>query len=131
MNLDSINQFLKTGILAATKLQLTKLTPEEVLGTFEVTPSLLQPAGILNGGVSFLVAETISSVAANTFCKTGSSCVGVEISGNHLEAVKSGEVSVKCIPLRIGSRIQLWQVNLFREDLKLSFTANCTLLVKE
>jgi 1,4-dihydroxy-2-naphthoyl-CoA hydrolase len=124
-----INALLNKSAVAITKLQITYLAHECTRAEFEVTPALHQPAGILNGGFSLLVAETVASIGSNVAVPEGSHSVGIEISASHLESVVSGIVTVEAIPLRIGKRLHVWEVTMYRSDKKKCCTARCSFLV--
>lgn len=76
----------------------------------------LQPYGIMHGGASCVLAETVGSVAAN-YCVDQSKhyCVGVEINTSHLKMARSGFVFGKAIPLHLGRSTQVWEI-LIRDE---------------
>lgn len=72
-----------------------------------------QPYGLLHGGASVALAETLGSVAAAfTTNPQTHYCVGVEINANHLKGVRSGFVTGVAKPIRIGKRIQVWEIRI-------------------
>ena len=90
----------------------------------------IQPAGILHGGASVALAETLGSVAA-FLCEDPDKkhCVGLEINANHVRSVRSGYVYGVARPLHIGSSTQLWEIKITDEDDRLVCIARLTLAV--
>ncbi|MCC6470443.1 MAG: hotdog fold thioesterase [Alphaproteobacteria bacterium] len=89
-----------------------------------------QPAGVLHGGASVVLAETLASWAA-TFCvdPAKSHCVGLEINANHLRPVADGFVYGTARPLHLGRKTQLWDVRIATEDGKLVCVSRVTMAV--
>lgn len=89
-----------------------------------------QPAGVLHGGASVVLAETLASWAA-TFCvdTAKSHCVGLEINANHLRPVADGFVYGTARPLHLGRKTQLWDVRIATEDGKLVCVSRVTMAV--
>ena len=85
-------------------------------GRIPVDHRTTQPFGILHGGASCVLAETLGSVAAwMTIDPDTHRAVGLEINANHIRAVTSGHVVGKCSPLHIGRRTQVWQIDMSEE----------------
>ncbi|HEY8908300.1 MAG TPA: hotdog fold thioesterase [Rhodoferax sp.] len=74
-----------------------------------------QPLGLLHGGVSVVLAETLGSVAAYYACPPGHQVVGLDINANHLRGVKSGWVTGTVRPVHIGRTTQVWQIDMCNE----------------
>ena len=77
-----------------------------------------QPMGLLHGGVSVALAETLGSIAA-WLCvddPTQFGVVGVEINANHLSAAKSGQVIASVKPIKLGRRLQVWSIDINQDD---------------
>lgn len=88
-----------------------------------------QPMGLLHGGASVLLAETLGSVAGNLCVQAGEACVGLEINANHLSSVREGWVYGRVEPLHIGRSTQVWEIKIRREDQKLVCVSRLTLAV--
>ena len=90
-----------------------------------------QPFGILHGGASAALAETVGSFAGMLCLRdvTKNSIVGVEINANHLKSVRSGFVYAKVNPIRIGRTIQVWEINISDEEENLICVSRLTLAV--
>ena len=91
-----------------------------------------QPFGLLHGGASVALAETLGSVAAN-YCvdMTRFYCVGQEINANHLRAVRSGRVTGTARPIHLGGRSQVWDIRIEDEAGRLSCVSRLTMSVLE
>lgn len=88
-----------------------------------------QPMGLLHGGASVLLAETLGSVAGNLCVEPGQACVGLEINANHLSSVRSGWVYGRVEPIHVGRSTQVWEIKIRREDQKLVCISRLTLAV--
>ena len=109
---------------------MTAIGDEWLSGTLPVDDRTRQPMGLLHGGASVVLAETLGSIAANlcvdfpTVC-----CVGQEINANHLRSMTDGIVTGTARPLHIGGRSQVWQIDIRSADEKLVCTSRLTLAV--
>lgn len=77
-----------------------------------------QPFGLLHGGASVVLAETLGSIASNLTMdlNAGKACVGLEINANHLKGVKSGWVIGKATPIRLGRNVHVWEIKITDEE---------------
>jgi 1,4-dihydroxy-2-naphthoyl-CoA hydrolase len=93
-------------------LVFTELTPDRARAQLDVTPKLLQPMGIVHGGVYCSIIESMASVAAYTWLNAngGGAVVGVNNNTDFLRAIGSGTVYGVATPFHRGRRQQLWQV---------------------
>lgn len=100
-------------------LQFTELTPDSARAQLEVKPKLLQPMGLVHGGVYCSMIESMASVAAYTWLNAnggGGDVVGVNNNTDFLRAIKSGTVYGKAEPIHRGRRQQLWLVTITDDD---------------
>lgn len=88
-----------------------------------------QPFGLLHGGVSVTLAETLGSVGANFVCPPGFVAVGLDINANHLKGVTSGWVTGVTRPIHIGRTTQVWQIDLTNEAGELTCVSRITMAV--
>jgi len=93
-------------------LSLSEVTPDRVLGQFEVQPHLHQPYGILHGGVLCSVVEATASTGGATWFRDRGHVVGVSNSTNFLRATRAGVLQVEARPIHRGRTSQLWQVTV-------------------
>lgn len=103
-------------------LEFTEISPDRTRARLDVVPKLLQPMGIVHGGVYCAMVESLASVAAYTWmaAKGGEgSVVGVNNNTDFLRAIGSGMVYGTAIPIHRGRRQQLWQVTIVDSDERL------------
>ena len=82
-----------------------------------VTPRVHQPDGVLHGGATAALAESVGSAAVFILNKNPEAKVrGIEITANHLKSVKSGFIYATAKPIHLGKTIQLWEINIVNED---------------
>lgn len=111
-------------------IELIETGDDYVKGRMPVDERTRQPAGVLHGGASVVLAETLASWAA-TFCvdPEKNHCVGLEINANHVRAVASGFVYGVAKPLHLGRTTQIWEVRITNEDDKLVCVSRVTMAV--
>ncbi|WP_343572188.1 PaaI family thioesterase [Mycobacterium sp.] len=103
-------------------LVFTQISPDRTEARLEVQPKLLQPMGIVHGGVYCAMVESLASVAAYTWMATqggGGSVVGVNNNTDFLRAIGSGMIYGTAVPIHRGRRQQLWQVTIVDSDERL------------
>lgn len=97
---------------AAIGLEFTGFGENYLEATLPVDHRTIQPMGLLHGGASVALAETLGSVAGNLVLDDPDrqAVVGIEINANHLRSVKTGKVIGRVEPIRIGRSIQVWRI---------------------
>ena len=88
-----------------------------------------QPYGILHGGVSVVLAETLGSMAAANSCPPDHRVVGLDINANHIRAASSGWVTGTARPVHIGRTTQVWQIDLVNDEGQLTCVSRITMAV--
>ncbi len=97
-------------------MEFTEIGPDFIKATMPVDHRTKQPYGLLHGGASVALAETLGSVgAAMVVDHTEYICVGQEINANHLRSVRSGIVTGTAKPIHIGSSSQVWEIKIHDE----------------
>ena len=90
----------------------------------------VQPMGILHGGASALLAETVGSVASNLCVdSTTHYCVGLDINANHIRAVKEGYVKGEARPIHLGRSTHVWEIRIFDAEERLACISRLTMSV--
>ena len=111
-------------------IKVIELGEDYVVGTMPVDNRTKQPFGILHGGASVALAETLASYGGYlTIDSEKYYVVGVEINANHLKVAKSGIVTGKCSPIKRGRSTQVWQTEITNESGGLICVSRITLMV--
>lgn len=97
-------------------LEILSATEDEVVASFEVRPELLQPYGLLHGGVLCSVVETVGSVAGSVWFGDRGNVVGTSNHTNFLRAVREGRLTARATPVHRGRTQQLWTVDVKDEQ---------------
>ncbi|MEX2347654.1 MAG: hotdog fold thioesterase [Balneolaceae bacterium] len=112
-------------------MEFEHVSKEKLVATMPVNENSVQPFGVLHGGASVALAETLCSVGGWFLLDgTEQTVVGVEINANHIRSVKiGGKVTGTAKPIHVGRKIQVWECELRDEREKLVCTSRCTLAV--
>lgn len=109
---------------------LTEVTPERVVATMPVDGRTIQPYGILHGGASAALAETVASVGAVLNVDLDRFyAVGIEINANHVRAKDEGTVTAVGTPIHLGRSTQVWEIRITDEEQRVVCVSRCTLAV--
>ncbi|WP_260261705.1 hotdog fold thioesterase [Vibrio intestinalis] len=131
IDLQRLNQTSKNTLIDHLQIEYSKVGDDYIQATMPVCHFTHQPLGMLHGGASVVLAETLGSVAAN-FCVTEESyCVGLDINANHVRAMRSGMVIGTAKPIHLGVSTQVWQINITDERERLVCTSRLTIAVKQ
>lgn len=107
----------------------TELGPDYVRGTMPVDARTRQPYGLLHGGASVLLAETLGSTAGGLCVPDGKGVVGIEINANHLRGARDGLVTGTARALHVGASTQVWEIRIEDEAGRLVCISRLTLAV--
>ena len=132
-NIEKINEVSQNTASQSLGIVFTEFGPDFLKATMPVDHRTVQPAGLLHGGASVLLAETLGSVAS-LFCREDDSAlpVGVEINANHLKPARSGFVTGTVTPISIGRTIHVWEIKIVNEKGQLCCVSRLTVtLVKK
>ena len=125
-----LERFSRGTLAERIGIRITEVGPDYLRATLPVTPDVHQPYGVLHGGVSAALAETVGSVAANLCVDTSRFvCLGQEINANHLRPVASGVLTATARAFHIGSRSQVWGIEIRDAAGRLTCVARLTLAV--
>lgn len=120
------------GLAVALGIEMVELTRERVVATMPVDDRTRQPFGLLHGGASIALAETVASFGAVTHIdRERFAAVGLEINGNHLRAKTEGMVRAIGVPVHVGRTTQVWSVEIADEQDRLVCVSRCTLAIVE
>ena len=119
-------------LLETLDIKVTEASPERVVATMPVGPKVHQPFGILHGGASVVLAETVASVgAASSIDLSTHAAVGLEINANHVRTVKDGQLTATATPLHKGRSTHVWSIDIRDSGNKLVCTSRCTMAIIE
>jgi uncharacterized protein (TIGR00369 family) len=120
----------KETLLSTLGIEIVEASKERVVGRMPVGPRVHQPFGLLHGGATVALAETVASTAGWMQVDQGrETVVGLEINANHLRAKRDGLVTAVATPLHIGRKTHVWDVRITDEQGKLVCVSRCTLAV--
>ncbi|MCY1279178.1 putative esterase [compost metagenome] len=129
-DLDQLNARRHNTINATLDVRFESCDDESITASMPVDARTHQPYGILHGGASVVLAETLGSTAS-FLCIDSSQfyCVGLEINANHLRPVRSGRVTAVARPIHLGRTTHVWDIRLSGEDGKPSCIARLTMAI--
>ena len=110
-------------------IEFLELGADSLRARLPVDARTRQPYGILHGGASVALAETLGSTAAMLCCDDGFAAVGLDINANHLRAVREGTVTGTARPLHIGRSTQVWEIRIENAAGALTCTSRLTMAV--
>lgn len=111
-------------------IEITEIGEDFVRGRMPVDQRTRQPYGLLHGGASVVLAESLGSIGAGlVVAGSGARVVGLDINANHLRAVRDGWVTGTARPLHIGRSTQVWEIRLENDAGELSCIARLTMAV--
>jgi uncharacterized protein (TIGR00369 family) len=128
-SLEVLNALSRDNSIAHLGIVFTELGADYLRATMPVDARTLQPYGLLHGGASVLLAETLGSTAGMLCVEDGELCVGIEINANHLGAVRAGTVTGTARPLQVGRRVQVWEIRIEDDAGRLACISRLTLAV--
>jgi 1,4-dihydroxy-2-naphthoyl-CoA hydrolase len=127
---DQLNAYQQETLVSHLGIRYTEVGEDFLSARMPVDPRTKQPAGILHGGASVALAETLGSTGANLVVdREKKLCVGLEINANHVRAMREGEVTGTARPLHIGGSTQVWEIRIVDEQQRLVCVSRITLAV--
>lgn len=119
-----------SGMAATIGIEIVELTKERVVATMPVDHRTRQPYGLLHGGASVALAETVASLGSiMNVDRQKFRAVGLEINANHIRAKHEGIVRGVATPIHIGRSTHVWSVEIFDEDERLVCVSRCTVAI--
>lgn len=117
-------------LLETLGIEIVEATKERVVATMPVGPRVHQPFGLLHGGASVALAETVASTAGwMQVDREKENVVGLEINANHLRAKRDGVVTATATAIHVGRRTHVWEVRITDEEGRAVCISRCTLAV--
>ena len=110
-------------------IEFTEVGPDYLRATMPVDARTHQPYGLLHGGASVLLAETLGSSTGGMCVEPGQGVVGIEINANHLAGVREGKVTGTARALHLGRSTQVWEIRIEDDHGRLACVSRLTLAV--
>ena len=129
VTLEALNAMGEGNMVGLLDIRFDALGDDSLEATMPVDARTCQPFGLLHGGASVVLAETLGSVAGYLCTEGAQKVVGGEVNANHLRAATSGRVRGVCRALHAGGRHQVWQIDIYNEQGKMCCSSRLTTAV--
>jgi 1,4-dihydroxy-2-naphthoyl-CoA hydrolase len=131
VDLVQINQGINLGIEKVLGIRIIAIGPDFICGEMPVDERTRQPFGILHGGASIVLAETLGSWASYMIASDDPEArvAGIEVSGSHVRSVSSGVVTAVARPVRLGRSVHFWRIDIHDQENNLCCSAKLTVKV--
>ena len=110
--IDRLNALSRDTAIVALGIEFTEIGPDFLRATMPVDARTKQPYGLLHGGASVLLAETLGSTAGNMCVPEDRICVGIEINANHVRGAREGVVTGTARALHVGAGTHVWEIRI-------------------
>ncbi len=130
--LDLLNEAKKNTMVDHLGIQFTNIGEDYLEATMPVDHRTLQPDGVLHGGASASLAETVGSMAS-LLCVDDTiryNVVGMEIHASHLRAVRNGQVKARAYPVKIGRKIHVWNIDITQREKLICVSRHTTMVIE-
>jgi len=130
VTVEDLNKRCENTLVQHLGIEFTEIGDDYIKGMMPVDHRTVQPAGILHGGASLVLAESLGSVAG-FMCidREKQYCVGMEINANHIRPVRSGRVYGVVKPIHIGRKTHVWEISISNQNGKLICVSRITLAI--
>lgn len=130
LSVDTLNDLGKGNLTEHLGIQFTEVGDDYLIAKMPVDHRTRQPLGLLHGGASVALAETLGSVAATlTLDLSKQHAVGLEINANHIRSAREGYVYGKTTPIHVGRKTQVWEIRISNEEEKLISICRITMAI--
>jgi 1,4-dihydroxy-2-naphthoyl-CoA hydrolase len=130
LELSALNDMSKGCMVEHIGIEFTQIGDDFLEATMPVDHRTTQPLGLLHGGASVALAETLGSIAATMLLDMSKQyAVGLEINTNHIRATKSGRVTGRVTPVHIGKTTHVWSIEIRNEDGNLTAISRITMAI--
>lgn len=130
VSVEAINALCKGNMCEHLAIEITDVDHKSLTGKMPVDQRTRQPVGLLHGGASVALAETLGSIASSLCINQEKQfCVGLEVNANHLRAVKEGYVYGKAEAIHVGKRTHVWEIRISNESQQLVCISRLTVAV--
>ena len=129
ISLQLLNQTNANTAATHLGIEITEVGDDFLRGRVPVDERTRQPFGILHGGVSVVLAETLGSIGAYYACPEGHHGVGLDINANHIRAAASGWVTATARAVHLGRTTQVWQIDMANDAGELTCVSRITMAI--
>jgi len=130
VTVEMLNEQFNINMTKILGIEYTELGDNFLAGKMPIDERTQQPFGILHGGASVVLAESLGSLASNLIVDQKKQyCVGLDINANHIKGVENGFVYGKATAVHIGKRTHVWQIEIINEKAELVCTSRLTIAV--
>ncbi|QOI98593.1 MAG: PaaI family thioesterase [Flammeovirgaceae bacterium] len=127
---ESLNRLSANTLAEHLGIEFVAIGSDQLTARMPVDKRTHQPYGLLHGGASVALAETLGSVAAHCCIDiTKQYCVGLEINANHIKSVRTGYVTGTAKPIHVGRRTQVWEIRIVNDQHELVCISRITMAV--
>lgn len=128
--LEKINAYCKGTLMETLEIEYVAIDADSLTAKMPVSPKVHQPDGVLHGGATLALAESVGSAAAQVLMADKQVQIrGIELSGNHVKSVRSGYVWAKATILHRGKTTQLWQIHVTDDQAALVSVVKFTTMI--
>lgn len=114
---DDLKQFIEVNMLKHLDIKIEPLEDDAFIGIMPVDHRTQQPMGLLHGGASCVLAESLGSIGSYLCIDPDKhNVVGLDINANHIRSVTGGRVRAVCKPVSLGKSIHLWDIKIYDEE---------------
>lgn len=129
-NPEQLNHISKGSMIEHLGIEITETGADYLCGKMPVDHRTKQPFGLLHGGASVVLAETLGSIGSNVLIDQNTQyVVGLEINANHIKSAKDGYVYGKASIIHAGGRTHIWEIKITNEQSQLVCTSRLTVMV--
>lgn len=129
LSTEQIDNITENTLVRHLGIRITEIGDDYLKATMPVDARTHQPMGILHGGASVALAETIGSLGAQMCAEPGYFVVGLEINANHIRSARSGSVTGVATPVHVGRSTQVWSIRIADEQDKTVCVSRLTMSV--
>ena len=129
--LESLNKWSQNTLAEHLGIEFVEIGDDFLVARMPVNAKTHQPLGLLHGGASVALAETLGSVAATLCVDENKFCVGLDINANHLKGVRNGFVKGTTKPIHIGKQTHVWEIRISNDLNELICISRITMAVLE
>jgi 1,4-dihydroxy-2-naphthoyl-CoA hydrolase len=129
VTIEEINHRCRNTMCDHLGIEFVEIGDNHMTARMPVDRRTNQPMGVVHGGATAALAETVASAAANYCVDASKFCVGLDLNINHIRAVSAGFVTAVAKPLHLGKTTQVWEIKIMNEAEQLISAARLTIAV--